>query len=286
MLVIHQMLEERAAKALHDRADGLAVQRQRVDDAADILDADIVEQLHMPGLRIDRDMSRMRAVTVGALVARVGALRGNGLRGQRGQRHRSAFGTDNVIAIDPDVVGRAAQMLRGCGMDRALQIRGRCYDRRSTHDGGARAERAEAFADMGRGAMEDTANAIERHFQRVGRDLGEDGLEPLPHRRRADIDRYRPIAFQHHAGVLARARSTAFEIAAHRGPAITAVDQLALQRALTIPIDFGEAAVQRLAVVTGIGRSLHVQRHDRGQRIGHVDFRDKIAPAELDSVDA
>ena len=46
--------------------DGLAVQRVRVQDAADILDGDVVEDFDLPGLRIHRDMRGVCAIAVGA----------------------------------------------------------------------------------------------------------------------------------------------------------------------------------------------------------------------------
>ena len=75
LVIVDEMLQEGAAEALHDGAHDLAVQRQRVDDATGILDGDIVEELHAAGLGIDRHVGRVRAVTVGALVARVGVFR-------------------------------------------------------------------------------------------------------------------------------------------------------------------------------------------------------------------
>src|SRR6185369_5646759 len=81
-----ELLQESAAEALHDGAYDLAVQRQRVDDAAGVLDRDIVEELDAAGLGIDRDVGCVRAVTVGALVAGVGALRRDS--GEASQRQR------------------------------------------------------------------------------------------------------------------------------------------------------------------------------------------------------
>ena len=44
------MLEQRAAQALHDRADGLAVQGERIDDAPDVFHRDVIDDLHLSGL--------------------------------------------------------------------------------------------------------------------------------------------------------------------------------------------------------------------------------------------
>ncbi len=74
VLIVDQVVEKDAAEPLHQRADRLAVHDRRVDGAADILDRHIVEHFDMAGAVIDRDMGRMRAVAVGALVVGEGRL--------------------------------------------------------------------------------------------------------------------------------------------------------------------------------------------------------------------
>ena len=135
-------------------------------------------------------------------------------------------------------------------------------------------------------AVEDTADAVERHLQRIGSNLREDRLDPLPDTRRADIDRDRAVGLQHHAGVLARAGRTALDVATHRQAVVTAVDQLALQRGLLAPADLGQAAVERDAVVAGVGFGRDIERHHGGERIGHLRFRDQVAAPEFDAVEA
>src|SRR6202035_5324077 len=68
VLIIDEVLQEDAAEALHQRTDYLALQRQRIDDAAYVLDRDVVENLDPPGLGIDRHMGRMRAIRIGVLL--------------------------------------------------------------------------------------------------------------------------------------------------------------------------------------------------------------------------
>ena len=67
--VVGEVFQQRAAEPLHDGADGLAVQGQRIDDAADILDGHVVDQRDMAGAGIDRDMGGVGAVGIGALAA-------------------------------------------------------------------------------------------------------------------------------------------------------------------------------------------------------------------------
>ena len=103
----------------------LAVQRQRIDDAADILDGDVVEHFDMTGLRIDRDVSGMRAVAVGALAAREGAFSRNPSAASAASATDPSTGPDAPAAVDLDLVGGAAQTFRCRGADRAAQLRRR-----------------------------------------------------------------------------------------------------------------------------------------------------------------
>ncbi len=65
LLVIDEMLAEHVAAALHRPADYLAVQRMRIDDVADIVDHQIIENLHVAGAGVNRHMDGGRAVAVG-----------------------------------------------------------------------------------------------------------------------------------------------------------------------------------------------------------------------------
>jgi hypothetical protein len=59
--VIDEVLQEGAAQPLNQAADRLAVQCQRIDDAADILNDKTVEQFDIARPRVDRDMGRSRS---------------------------------------------------------------------------------------------------------------------------------------------------------------------------------------------------------------------------------
>jgi hypothetical protein len=62
--VIDEVLKEGAAQPLDHAAHCLAVQRQRVDDASDILDDEKVEQFDITRSSVDRDMRCGRSVGV------------------------------------------------------------------------------------------------------------------------------------------------------------------------------------------------------------------------------
>ena len=98
VLVVEEVLEKRAAQALHDGADALAVQRQRIDDAADVLDRDIIDQLDLSGLGIDRHIGGVRAIRIGPLVARESAV--GAKPGEFFQVDGGAAGPDRHAAID------------------------------------------------------------------------------------------------------------------------------------------------------------------------------------------
>ena len=87
--VVDEVFQEHPAQALHDGADGLAVQHGGIDDAADILDRHVVDDLHLAGARIDRHVRRMRPVAVGAVRARIGAVGRDAFRGEFGEGNRS-----------------------------------------------------------------------------------------------------------------------------------------------------------------------------------------------------
>ena len=70
------MLEEHAAQALHHRAERLAGGGERVDNAADVLDHQIVNEFDLTRSCIDCNMSGCSAVGVRVVVVREGPFRG------------------------------------------------------------------------------------------------------------------------------------------------------------------------------------------------------------------
>src|SRR6185295_3062432 len=65
--VVADLLAEHAAEPLHARAHDLPVQSKWIDHAPDVVDGDKVQDLDLPGRRIDRDMRDGRAIAVGRL---------------------------------------------------------------------------------------------------------------------------------------------------------------------------------------------------------------------------
>ena len=64
------------------------------------------------------------------------------------------------------------------------------------------------------------------------------------------------------------------------------VDELSLQRRFGGPIDLMEAALEGDAIVAAVGLGRKIELDHARERIGHLSFRDQIAAAEFDAVDA
>ncbi len=241
--------------------------------------------LDATGARIDRDMGGVGAVAVGALGAAVAALGDEAVGGEVGEGHRT-FSRGHGLAVREDDIGRGtAEPACRRLAHRGAQLGGGIEDRRAAHHHRARRIAAEAFAHAVGRAVIDAADAIRRHLQRIGGDLGEHRLETLAVRRRADMDRHRAIGLEHQAGGFPRARRAALEIAADGETMVAAGGERSLQRRLHGPADLLEAARECRAVVAAVGLGRKIELDDARQRIGHLAFRDQVAAAKLDGID-
>src|SRR5260370_11934452 len=63
--VVGATLEQRLADALGEAAVDLALDDHRIDDGADVVDAPETDDLHAAGVRIDLELTDMRAVAEG-----------------------------------------------------------------------------------------------------------------------------------------------------------------------------------------------------------------------------
>src|SRR5216684_4338955 len=121
--------------------------------------------------------------------------------------------------------------------------------------GRARMERAVAVRQQGGRAVQ-YPHLVERDAEPIGGDLGDDRLEPLPDRGRADGDRHRAVALQFETRQLLRPGATAFDETGDGHPVIAAVDQPAVQFALLGPAELGEAAVEDMGVIAAVAFGL------------------------------
>ena len=116
--IVDEVLHKRAAKPLHDPADRLTVQGQRVDDAADILDDQKVEHLDLARPDIDRHMRHRRAVGVGQLVVVLERrVDPQTIRRQIGEGERATIARAGAAIDQLDVIGRAAEPSGGSPPD-------------------------------------------------------------------------------------------------------------------------------------------------------------------------
>src|SRR5207237_3264266 len=104
------------------------------------------------------------------------------------------------------------------------------------------AKGTDTIRQVGGRAVKDL-DAFERQLERIGRDLPHDGLDPLPDRRRPDIDRDRAVGFDRHARVLFRSGSAAFNETGDADAVIAATDQLTGETELLIPARLRNAAL-------------------------------------------
>ena len=131
------------------------------------------------------------------------------------------------------------------------------------------------------------AHLIERQPERVRPDLRHDRFEALPDRSRADIHRHRAIRFEVEPRRLLRTGSTALDKAGNGDAVVAPVDQAALQRALFLPAELGEAAFERFHVIAAVafGIAGRTDRFQPWQLVGHLAGADQVAPSHLGAVD-
>ena len=284
--VIDDLLAQYAAQPLHGGADHLAMQGERVDDPADVIDHHVIDHIDPPGLGIDRHMGDRGAVGVGRPGVREGAVRAERSVGGFAQCQASAIGGARDPAGDLEGSGGDTEALRRHGAE-LVQERGRGeQDRAAAHHGRARPVGAEAFRQIGGRAVID-ADAFERQLQCVGGDLPQDGLDPLPDRRGADIDRDSAIGLDRDTGALARSRRAALDEAGDAEAMIASLDQPALQRFLLAPARLRDAAVEGAGIIAAVALGLAepvIGAHAR-QAVRHLDRRDQIAAADGEPVE-
>ena len=247
MGVVLQVLEQRAAEALHHGADRLAIRRERIDHAPDVLDHQVIDELHMAGTRIDRDMRCGSAVGIGVQVP--------------GERALRALGT-------------------GC-----LQFLRSIQDRRAAHHHRARMEGTEAFLEI-RGRAVQHADLFHRQVERLGGDLRAHGFQALPDVGRADVNGGTAAPVELDARVLARPGGAAFDEARQRHAVVAALHHAPVELHLLRPIELRQAAIQRRGVIAAIELLLLFRRRDGGERVGHLVGPRQVAPAEFDRIDA
>src|SRR5215813_9452531 len=122
----------------------------------------------------------------------------------------------------------------------------------------------EALAHVAGRTVMDMADPIDRHFERISRDLREDRFDALPHRGRAEIDRKRPVVINFEPRCFLWAGGAALDETRNAKAMISAVDQSTALLRLLVPADFLEALIEcspvfaAVVLILGIGR-LHMR---------------------------
>ena len=112
---------QRLAGALHDAAMELALDQQRVDHVADIVNRGVADEAHLAGVGVDLDLADVAAVRIGAFAAREGAGFEQAGLGAARQPRRHERGAGDL--------GEAYGLI-GAGDREAAVLRIRCRARR------------------------------------------------------------------------------------------------------------------------------------------------------------
>ena len=214
------MFEQRLADALRDAAMDLAVDDQRIDRAADVVDRDIIDQRHFSRIGIDLDFADMRAIGV----ARVehGLVAGGVERPLQifrqilalGCRARHFENADGVVGAFHGEVAVLEFDIGGGGFEQMLGDAQAFFD--NAVGGFLDDDRAEPHAAAGMraaadrdaiGIAGDEAHGLDRHAEPFGDELREARLVALALRDDADdkldeaVGRHRDFRFlARHAG--------------------------------------------------------------------------------------
>ncbi len=300
-LVVEEFLEQRAADPLREAAGELTLDQHRIDGAAYVVGQEIALDGDAAGLTIDAHHGGVNPVgivhvvgvepTVGGEPGRAGAaqLRRRVERlGDLAERHRGPgrCSLAHDLAVD--------HLERGGGL---LQELRRHLDRLGPHvdRGEARRLAGHDRHPRGEGALpeRDAVGAAMHHPhapiidpERVGADLRNDGLDPLPDRGRAGDHLHEARAVDGDAHAFKRPEPALLdeqsEPRAHVFAGGAATRQLCRQR---VPLEHGESLVEQPGIIAGIEHDLGAER-DQRPRIGHLGLGDQVASAHLDAVDA
>ena len=205
VVVVHEVLEQRAADALHDAARDLAFDDARVDHRAAVLAHDVAEQLDPAGLEVDLAGAHVRGVhpdrrgcpRCSARLLRVpaGTPGGNawgwkyGELGDLGEARCRSWACPRTLARLPASSmssAAASRLVRGDGADPVAQNRRGLAHRAGGHRPAAAP--AGAGAEAGQcGVALDRVDVVDVRAERVGGELHDRGLEAVPGRPARDV---------------------------------------------------------------------------------------------------
>src|SRR3984893_9151424 len=292
VLVVLQMLQERAPQPLHNSPHRLAVCNQWIEDATDVFDSNIIEQQDLTRARVYRNVSGMRAVAerLGARVFKM-ARHVDGLIflgckvrqcRQGGARVCVAAAEAAVAELEgnvwlPEIVDRdraqALQEGEGSGAHRV-----------SGHHGRSAVPRSETFLQfVGRGA--DDADPVDRYLQLIGTDLGKHGFVPLTGTGCTDIDVQGAVKQKLDSRMFLQSASAAFNKRRKTDDVKPAADLAPLDGLLFAPADLPHGVIKTCAEMPGVecgGRLVGDQPTDVER---HLCRRNKVAKSNRHWID-
>ena len=298
VLVVDELLQQRAADALGQTARHLALDDHGVDLAADVFHHEVVEDFDHAGFPVHLHRHHVDAVGKRPLVGGEEVLfrdaRSETL-GQRrpGQRQTGQGGEVQApLRRSPDA-DAAVRQLQVAGVDLQLRSRqpqelvldlaARAHRGAAAHDGAAAGVAAVAEGHLG-GVAVHHPHVVDGHAHLVGDDLAQGGGDALPHGVDAAVEHHAAVVADLHPGVLPGADAAGLHEAADahaHGPAFRLGGCAALPKLLVahVPQRRFELPRQVAAVVD------HVVERVLAVVVGHLLGPDQVAPPQFRGIE-
>ena len=289
LLVVDAVLVHGLAQPLCHAAVHLPVDQHGIDDAAEVVDGGIVDDVHRPGLGIDLDLADVTAVGEGAVDGfrpavgvepRLHALRQiGGVSRLRRQFHDvdGAVGAgDGEVAVgEADVRRRDFEQIGGDLRALVDHLGCAVFDRQRHHVGGARAAGAAAGRQVVAVSL-DEVDGLEGNPQALSEELGIGGFVPLAGRTRAGTESDATIGAEADGDMLGRVAHGRFDVDRHADTA-----QPAPRRRFRTPFGESRPAGKGHTVIEVAGVVARVIGEVERHLIRHLRRRDQVAPADL-----
>ena len=295
-VVVEQLLHQRAADSLDHAAVELPLHHHRIDGSAAIVDGDMTEQTHraIVEVHVEDDTLRAERPRDGAWVEEP-AMTEPGAAGVRERRapHRrprhlaegqAPVGNaldEHTAAVEHDVVGSALEQLGGDEPGLLRHLCRRARDGRSRHGGHPARDGSHAVADELRVAALDH-DAVERHGELIGADLGQRRLVRLALGGHADVDEDGAAWIHTHVGALEGPEAGSLDVGGEPdpdGPRASASPLLLLAPpGVSEPL---EHLLERGRVVGGIVHDARAVAVREARLVRHLLGPDQVPPAQL-----
>ena len=284
-VVVHQLLAQRLADALHRAAVQLPAHDQRVDDAPDVVDAGVAHEGHGAGPRVELHLADVAAVGPGGAADAVRVVDEDvALELAAGQLEQAdgVVGAGHVKARRrvANVLGRGLQLARRQLPRLRQRVLGARAHGRAAGEQRARAGAAKAVAALG--VAQHHAHALDRHVEGVHHQLRQRGGNALAHLVDGGIDLDEAITLDVHGDALlehvaARPFQEGGDAQATPQPARA---RLRRARGKAVPVGQRQRLLQHPLEAADVVGLAH------GVGVGHLLGADEVAPPQGDAVDA